>query len=382
MKNISILGSTGSIGRQTIDVVRSNKEEFHISGLSGNNNIELLEQQIREFRPRIAAVMDEAKALELWKRLGKSKTEIVWGLDGLIAVATLEEVDLVLTSVVGMIGLLPTIRAVQGKKNIALANKETLVAAGEIVMEEARRHGVKIIPVDSEHSAIFQCLQGYRMKDIRRIILTASGGPFRGYSKDELQKVTVAEALRHPRWNMGKKISVDSATLMNKGLEVIEAKWLFDVDAAQIEVVIHPQSIIHSLVEYKDSSVLAQMGYPDMRVPIQYALTYPNRLENHYEKLDLLKVGSLTFEKPDTDCFPCLRLAYESLKIGGSMPTVLNAANEVLVELFLQGKIGFHEISERLEKVLEKHEVVHRFDVNEIMEIDLWTRKWIQNMTI
>ncbi|MBB6216514.1 1-deoxy-D-xylulose-5-phosphate reductoisomerase [Anaerosolibacter carboniphilus] len=380
MKKISILGSTGSIGKQTIDVVRNNKNEFHIFGLSGNNNIDELEQQIREFNPMVAAVMEDTKALELSRRLGKCKTEILTGMEGLIAVATLPNIDTVLTAVVGMIGLLPTMKAIEAKKNIALANKETLVTAGEIVMKQAQIQGVKIIPVDSEHSAIFQCIQGYKTEDIRRIILTASGGPFREHSLEQLQQVTVEEALRHPKWNMGKKITIDSATLMNKGLEVIEARWLFDIPIDQIEVVVHPQSIIHSLVEYKDSSILAQLGCPDMRVPIQYALTYPKRIENNYEKMDFYRLGNLSFEKPNLEKFPSLRLAYDSLKAGGSMPTVLNGANEALVELFLQGKINFCDIPAILEKILEKHTIEYSLDINKIIEIDLWARSYVKNM--
>lgn len=380
MKKISILGSTGSIGKQTIDVVRNNKNEFHIFGLSGNNNIDELEQQIREFNPMVAAVMEDTKALELSRRLGKCKTEILTGMEGLIAVATLPNIDTVLTAVVGMIGLLPTMKAIEAKKNIALANKETLVTAGEIVMKQAQIQGVKIIPVDSEHSAIFQCIQGYKTEDIRRIILTASGGPFREHSLEQLQQVTVEEALRHPKWNMGKKITIDSATLMNKGLEVIEARWLFDIPIDQIEVVVHPQSIIHSLVEYKDSSVLAQLGCPDMRVPIQYALTYPKRIGNNYEKMDFYRLGNLSFEKPNLEKFPSLRLAYDSLKAGGSMPTVLNGANEALVELFLQGKINFCDIPTILEKILEKHTIEYSLDINKIIEIDLWARSYVKNM--
>lgn len=378
-KNISILGSTGSIGTQTLDVVRSNKDQFNVLGLSGNQNIDLLEKQSIEFEPEVVAVMDEKMALALKKRLQNSKTEVLWGMDGLITVATLENIELVVTSVVGMIGLVPTIKAIQCKKDIALANKETLVTAGEIVMTEAKKRGVQILPVDSEHSAIFQCLMGYNLKDINKIILTASGGPFRGYKKSELDHVSVHEALKHPKWNMGKKISIDSATLMNKGLEVIEAKWLFDVAVEQIEVVIHPQSIIHSLVEYKDSSVIAQMGYPDMRVPIQFALTYPDRIKNDYKKLDLLEINQLTFEKPDTDTFPSLKLAYEALKIGGSLPTVLNAANEELVQLFIQEKIGFYDIPKMIEECLEKHNIEYQLDVDKIIEIDRWARNFVHN---
>lgn len=379
MKNISILGSTGSIGTQTLDVVRKNKEKFNILGLSGNTNIDLLEKQIEEFNPTLVAVMNEEKALELKNRLKDDKTKVVHGLDGLTAVATLEKVDVVVTSVVGMIGLVPTIKAIESKKDIALANKETLVTAGEIVMKKAKENGVSILPVDSEHSAIFQSLMGYKNEDIGRIILTASGGPFRGLKKEALENVTVKEALKHPKWNMGKKISIDSATLMNKGLEVIEAKWLFDLDENQIDVVIHPQSIIHSMVEYKDHSVISQMGNPDMRVPIQYALTYPERIKNDYEKLDLVKISALTFEEPDIETFPCLQLAYEALRIGGSMPTVLNAANEVLVELFIQEKISFYDIPRMIELCLKKHDVEYDLDVDKIIKIDGWAREFVQN---
>ncbi|QXM06112.1 1-deoxy-D-xylulose-5-phosphate reductoisomerase [Crassaminicella indica] len=380
MKNISILGSTGSIGTQTLDVVRSNKEKFNVLGLSANSNIELLEKQINEFHPIAVAVMDEQKALELKERIQNTNTEVLYGLDGLNTIATLSDVDLVVTSVVGMIGLIPTIKAIRCKKNIALANKETLVTAGEIVMREAQKNGVLILPVDSEHSAIFQSLMGYTLQDIRRILLTASGGPFRGWKKDALKDVTVAEALKHPKWNMGKKISIDSATLMNKGLEVIEAKWLFDLSLEQIDVVVHPESIIHSMVEYKDSSVIAQMGYPDMRVPIQFALTYPKRIANSYEKLNLFDIATLTFEKPDLNTFPCLKLAYDALRIGGSFPTVLNAANEVLVELFINEKISFYDIPKGIELALEKHDIEHDLDIDKIVEIDCWARNFAKNI--
>ncbi|WP_129597003.1 1-deoxy-D-xylulose-5-phosphate reductoisomerase [Anaerophilus nitritogenes] len=380
MKNISILGSTGSIGTQTLDVVRNNKEKFNILGLSANTNIDLLEKQIEEFHPIAVAVMNEEKAIELKKRLKDTKTEVLHGIEGFVSIATLSQTHLVVTSVVGMIGLIPTIEAIKSKKDIALANKETLVTAGKIVMEEAKKNNVAILPVDSEHSAIFQCLKGYDLKDIKRVILTASGGPFRGLHKSDLENVSVKEALKHPKWNMGKKISIDSATLMNKGLEVIEAKWLFDVDLEQIDVVVHPQSIIHSMIEYKDSSILAQMGHPDMRVPIQFALTYPDRVERNGKKLDFFEIGNLTFEKPDLDTFPCLNLAYEALKIGGSLPTVLNAANEVLVELFLQEKIGFYDIPKGIKKAMEKHNVIHNLDVHKIIEIDQYTREFVKNI--
>ncbi|SHI79218.1 1-deoxy-D-xylulose 5-phosphate reductoisomerase [Geosporobacter subterraneus DSM 17957] len=379
MKKISILGSTGSIGRQTLDVVRSNRKDFSIIGLSGNHNIDLLEIQIREFKPEAAAVMDVEKALELSRRLGKFPTEILSGMEGLISIATMEDAELVVTSVVGMVGLLPTIEAIRSKKNIALANKETLVTAGELVMKEACNNQVKIIPVDSEHSAIFQCLKGYNLKEVDRIILTASGGPFRGFNKKQLESVSLEDALRHPKWNMGKKISIDSATLMNKGLEVIEAKWLFDLRMDQIEVIVHPQSIIHSMVEFVDSSILAQLGCPDMRVPIQFALTYPDRTENQLQRLDFSVLKELTFEKPDMESFPCLKLAIEAMHQGGSYPTVLNAANEVLVEQFLQRKIGFMDIPSQIAIALESNPFTKVKDIGEIIAIDQWTRDFVNN---
>lgn len=379
MKKISILGSTGSIGKQTLDVVRSNWEDFGIIGLSGNQNIDLLEIQIREFKPAAVAVMDEEKALELSKRLGKFPTEILSGMEGLISIATMKDAELVVTSVVGMVGLLPTIEAIRSKKDIALANKETLVTAGELVMKEACKNQVKIIPVDSEHSAIFQCLKGYNLKEVERIILTASGGPFRGFNKKQLESVSLEDALRHPKWNMGKKISIDSATLMNKGLEVIEAKWLFDLSMDQIEVIVHPQSIIHSMVEFVDSSILAQLGCPDMRVPIQFALTYPDRSENQLQRLDFSLLKELTFEKPDMESFPCLKLAIEAMHQGGSYPTVLNAANEVLVEQFLQRKIGFMDIPSQIAIALENNPFTKVKDIGEIIAIDQWTRDFVNN---
>ncbi|PAB61233.1 1-deoxy-D-xylulose-5-phosphate reductoisomerase [Anaeromicrobium sediminis] len=379
MKNISILGSTGSIGTQALDVVRSNKEKFKVVGLTAGKNIELLEKQIREFNPEIVAVMDEEKAIELKRKISHMDVEIFSGIEGLNEVATIESAHVVLTSVVGMVGLVPTMKAIEAKKDIALANKETLVTAGKIVMDAAKKNKVKILPVDSEHSAIFQSLSGYENKDINRVILTASGGPFRGLKRQEVKDKKVNEALKHPKWNMGKKISIDSATLMNKGLEVIEAKWLFDVEPEQIEVVVHPQSIIHSMVEYKDSSIISQMGYPDMRVPIQYALTYPERMENNYEKTDFYKIGQLTFEKADTQTFPCLELAYEALKKGGSYPAVLNGANEELVELYIQDKIKFYDISDTIKEVLEVHDPKYNFSVKDIIQIDKWSREFVKN---
>ncbi|MEW9124623.1 MAG: 1-deoxy-D-xylulose-5-phosphate reductoisomerase [Thermotaleaceae bacterium] len=377
MKKISLLGSTGSIGTQTLDVVRENREYFDIIGLSVNENIDLLEKQIREFQPQAAAVMDEKKALTLKQRLGKSKTEVLSGMEGLTSIATMTEADQIVTAVVGMIGLLPTLKAIKSKKSIALANKETLVTAGELVMQEASKNNIEIIPVDSEHSAIFQSMKGYNLKEVSKVILTASGGPFLGYCKEKLENVTAEQALKHPKWDMGKKISIDSATLMNKGLEVIEAKWLFQLELSQIEVVVHPQSIIHSMVEYIDGSIIAQLGCPDMRVPIQFALSYPNRIENVYKRLSFTEISTFTFEKPDIENFPCLQLALEALKLGGSYGTILNAANEELVQLYLQGKIGFYDIPKGIEMAMKRNPLCHTNTIDEILAMDQWAREFI-----
>ncbi|RBP64457.1 1-deoxy-D-xylulose 5-phosphate reductoisomerase [Alkalibaculum bacchi] len=373
MKYVSILGSTGSIGTQTLDIAKENPDKIKIVGLSSNRNIDLLEQQISIFKPSMVAVMNEEKASELRKRIGNS-TEVVSGIEGLCAVASLSEANIILTAVTGMIGLEPTLRAIERGKDIALANKETLVAGGHLVMAKAKEKGIKIYPVDSEHSAIFQCLMGNDRKDLHKIILTASGGPFRGYSLENLKDVTLEKALKHPNWSMGRKITIDSATLMNKGFEVIEAKWLFDLNKEQIEVVVHPQSIVHSLVEFKDHSTIAQMGYPDMKVPIQLALFYPNRIENSIESLNLAQIGTLTFEKPDINVFRCLGLSYESIKIGGSMPTVLNAANEIAVDAFLNRKIHFTEIPQILEKIMNEHNIIQNPDLDSVLEVDRWAR--------
>ena len=356
MKKISILGSTGSIGKQTLDVVRENKDKFKIVALAANSNINELLSQIQEFRPAVVSVYSTEGAKKLRDRLPKDNAvEVVSGMQGLITVSTLAEVDIVLTAVVGMIGLIPTLEAIKSKKTIALANKETLVTAGSLVMNEARLNGVNILPVDSEHSAIFQCLNGETTQSVEKLILTASGGPFKNRKREELINVTRNEALKHPNWNMGRKISIDSATLMNKGLEVIEARWLFNLPYEAIDVVVHPQSIIHSMVQFKDSSVIAQMGVPDMKLPIQYALSYPHRIENKFERLNLAKVSSLTFMDPDLETFPCLKLAYDALKQGGTYTTVLNAANEVLVEEFLNDRIKFYDIPIYIEKALQGH---------------------------
>lgn len=377
MKRISILGSTGSIGTQTLAVIRNNPHLFKVIAISGNSNIDTLAAQVNEFKPEFVAVFDEKKAKELKNIVNNSDVKILSGLEGLCTIATIDNVDIVVTSVVGNIGLLPTLKAIKANKTIALANKETLVTAGEIVMNEAKLHNVNIIPVDSEHNAIFQCLYGNNISEVDKIYLTASGGPFKGLKRDILLNVTSEEALKHPNWNMGKKISIDSATLMNKGLEVIEAKWLFDLDIHQIDVIIHPQSIIHSMVQFKDGSILAQLGVPDMKLPIQYALTFPSRIKSNVDKLDFFKINSLTFEKPDINTFPCLGLAYEALKIGGTMPTVLNAANEELVIQFLNGKIGFYDIPDRIEKAMKRHTPIKQPTIEDILETDKDIRQFI-----
>jgi 1-deoxy-D-xylulose-5-phosphate reductoisomerase len=371
-KKISILGSTGSIGVQTLDVARN--LGLQVLALTAYANAELLEKQAREFKPRVISIGDEAAAETLRERLGDLDIQVLSGREGMIQAAVLEEVDTVVTSVVGTVGLLPTVEAIRKGKDIALANKETLVTAGAIVMAEAQKHNVRILPVDSEHSAIYQCLSGNRASSVDRIILTASGGPFRGRKREDLREVTLEQALKHPNWSMGSKITIDSATLMNKGLEVIEAKWLFGLANEQIHVIVHPQSIIHSMVEYVDGSVIAQLGSPDMRLPIQFALTWPKRVSNPFSRLDLLKASSLTFEKPDFEAFPCLRLAFEALQAGGTLPAVMNAANEIAVGAFLNRKIGFLEIADIIESVMAKHSVNIQPCLHDIIELDAWAR--------
>ena len=381
MKRITILGSTGSIGTQTLDVVRKNKDKFQVVAISANSSIDLLLEQIMEFSPKYVAVYNKESALKLKEMIPENiNIEVLSGMDGLVKICQLEEVNVVLTAVVGMIGLVPTMAAIKAKKTIALANKETLVTAGELVMSEAKKNNVEILPVDSEHSAIFQCLNGERKQDIEKIILTASGGPFRGKKREELVNVTKNEALKHPNWDMGRKISIDSSTLMNKGLEVIEAKWLFDVDVEDIEVVVHPQSIIHSMVSFRDSSVMSQMGCPDMRLPIEYALTYPERLKTDFERLDLAKVATLTFENPDMETFPCLALAFKVLKLGGTYPAALNSANEFLVNEFLNDKIGFYDIPYYIEKTLDCHKNRVNPTLEDILEVDKETRAFLANL--
>lgn len=368
MKKIAILGSTGSIGTQALDIIEKNPDKFSVVALSCGTNVERLSQQVERHRPAIAVTASESHAADL--RILHPYTEFISGIEGLIAVATYTDSDLVLNALVGMRGLLPTYKAIQAGKDVALANKETLVAGGELIMEAVEQKGVRLLPVDSEHSAIFQALQGNDPKNIKRLILTASGGPFRGYSLEQLKGVTKERALKHPKWTMGSKITIDSATLMNKGLEVIEAKWLFHVPGEKIEVVVHPQSIIHSMVEYVDHSIIAQLGVPDMRVPISYAFTYPERMANNISSIDFFEMGDLTFERPNLSVFPCLGLAYEALKAGGSYPVVLNAANEVLVQQFLDNRICFIDIQNTLERVLQHHKVVYHLELEEILEID------------
>ncbi|MBA4686898.1 MAG: 1-deoxy-D-xylulose-5-phosphate reductoisomerase [Candidatus Galacturonibacter soehngenii] len=369
MKKLSILGSTGSIGTQTLDVVRENAD-LHITALAAGSNIELLEKQIREFKPQYVAVWDEKKALELKDFIKDTNTKVVSGMDGLIFISTLEEIDIVVTAVVGMIGIRPTVAAIKAGKHIALANKETLVTAGHIIMPLAKENKVNILPVDSEHSAIFQSLNGENPKEIHKILLTASGGPFRGKKINELAKVKLQDALKHPNWAMGRKITIDSSTLVNKGLEVIEAKWLFDTTMDQIQVVVQPQSIIHSMVEFIDGSIMAQLGLPDMKLPIQYALFYPERKSMQNERLDFAKLGGITFEDPDMETFKGLKLAYQAGNIGDSMPTVFNAANEMAVSKFLQEKMRYLDIADTIEMCMSEHKIIKNPTVDQIIEIE------------
>lgn len=378
MKKIAILGSTGSIGTQTLEVVREN-QDIEVCALAAGSNIARLEQQIREFRPRLAAVWSEEKARELRIRTADLPVEIVSGMEGLIQVAVLEEAEILVTAIVGMIGLRPTIAAIKAGKDIALANKETMVTAGHIIMPLAKEHKVSILPVDSEHSAIFQSLQGNEGNKIQKILLTASGGPFRGKKQEDLLNVTVEDALRHPNWSMGRKITIDSSTLVNKGLEVIEAKWLFGVDVDQIQVVIQPQSVIHSMVEYEDGAVMAQLGTPDMKLPIQYALYYPDRQYLPGERLDFWTLSHLDFGKPDLDTFYCLALAYEAGRAGGTLPTVFNAANELAVKKFLLKEIKYLEIMEIIEDCMRAHKNRPNPSLEEILEAEAATYERIES---
>lgn len=372
MKNIAILGSTGSIGTQALDVVRQHPDQFIVSAISANSNIVLLEEQVREFSPKYVVVYDESKAKKLKENVKDLQVIVLAGMNGLIEIATLEEVDILLTALVGMIGIRPTIAGIKAGKDIALANKETLVTAGHIIMDLVKQYKVKLLPVDSEHSAIFQCLNGEHSKEVEKILLTASGGPFRGKTREQLEKVTLEDALKHPNWAMGRKITIDSSTLMNKGLEVIEAHWLFQMPYDKIQVVVHPQSYIHSMVQFRDGGIMAQIGCPDMRLPIQYAFTYPNRAMLQGERLDFWKINSFTFEKPDMDTFKGLALAYETGKIGGSMPTVYNASNECAVSLFLDRKISYLQITELVEHCMNDHKVIENPSLEQILETEQW----------
>lgn len=379
MKQIAILGSTGSIGTQTLNIVDQNKDDLKVVALSAGSNIKLLEQQTRKYRPGIVAVWDQDKAADLKQRLSDIEVEVYSGMDGLLAVATAEESEILVTAIVGMIGIRPTIAAIEAGKDIALANKETLVTAGHIIMPLAKKHNVRILPVDSEHSAIFQSLQGERGNEIDKIILTASGGPFRGKTYEELEQVTVEDALKHPNWSMGKKITIDSATMVNKGLEVMEAKWLFDVSLGQIEVVVHPQSILHSAVQFLDGAIIGQMGTPDMRLPILYALFYPKRRTLYAEELDLFSVGTMTFERPDMETFFGLSLAYDAADAGGNVPTVYNAANERGVAMFLDGKISFVEIPEMIATCMQEIFYKENPTLEEILETEKATYEFIES---
>ena len=375
MKRLAILGSTGSIGVNTLDIVRQFPERFKVISLSAGLNTQLLKQQIVQFRPKMVSVLNKELSEALQRELSNLPVEIVHGVEGLIQVATHPEVDQVVSAIVGAVGLIPTLSAIKTRKAIALANKESLVMAGKIVMDEAKRNNVQIFPVDSEHSAIFQALLGHQKEDVHRLILTASGGPFLNLPISRLQEVTVKEALNHPHWEMGKKITIDSASLMNKGLEVIEAHWLFNIPVEKIVVQIHPQSVVHSMVEYIDGSIVAQMGIADMRIPIAYALSFPQRLNLKLSPLDLSQTGGLTFFPPDPERFPCLKLAYRSIEIGETMPAILNAANEIGVNAFLEGSLKFTEIPLLLERVMEEHEVKSVHTVEDILKADHWARE-------
>jgi 1-deoxy-D-xylulose 5-phosphate reductoisomerase len=380
MRHISILGSTGSIGTQTLDVARANGD-IRVEALAAHGNIALLEAQIREFHPRTVCVYDETKAAELKTKVADTKTRICAGHEGLLEVATEAKAETLVTGIVGMIGIEPTVAAIREGKNIALANKETLVCAGHLIMPLAAREGVKILPVDSEHSAIFQCLRGNKKNRIRKILLTASGGPFRGYTRKQLEKVTLKDALRHPTWNMGHKVTIDSSTMVNKGLELIEARWLFDVEVDDIEVLVQPQSILHSAVEFMDGAVMAELGTPDMKLPIQYALYYPKRRKlSGSERLNLAALGKLDFSAPDFEAFPGLKLAYHAGRTGGSLPTVFNAANEVAVRAFLNGKIRYLEIAACIADAMEQHEKVGILaspTVSDILALQKTTEQWL-----
>lgn len=380
MKRIAILGSTGSIGTQTLEIVRDNPD-LQVVGLAAGANIDLLEKQVREFQPRLVSLQSEADCKELKTRLAGSRidVQVIPGMEGLLAIAEMEESEILVTAIVGMIGIRPTIAAINKKKDIALANKETLVTAGHIIMPLAAEKGVSILPVDSEHSAIFQSLQGENRERVSKLLITASGGPFRGRTRDDLEKVQLEDALKHPNWSMGHKITIDSATLVNKGLEVMEAKWLFDIDLDRIQVVVHPQSIIHSMVEYVDGGIIAQLGTPDMKLPIQYALFYPDRRPMAGKRVDFYELGTITFERPDLETFTGLKLAMRAAAEGGSVPTVFNAANEKAVSLFLNRKIRFLQIPEIIEMCMDAHKKIENPDVEEILGTEQETYEMIQS---
>ena len=378
MKKIAILGSTGSIGTQTLDVVREHSDELQVVALAAGSNKERLKEQIKEFHPKLVSLSDEKKAQELKEELAGEQVEVVCGMEGLIEVAGADSADVVVTAVVGMMGILPTMEAIKKGKDIALANKETLVTAGHLIIPMAKEYGVSILPVDSEHSAIFQSLQGEPKAALDKILLTASGGPFRGKSAEFLETATLEDALNHPNWSMGPKITIDSSTMVNKGLEVMEAKWLFGVDYSQIEVVIQPQSIIHSMVQYVDGAIIAQLGTPDMRVPIEYALFYPERRSLSGDRLDFSKLSQITFEKPDYKVFRGLSLAIEAGKTGGTMPTVFNAANERAVAKFLKGEIKYTDIVRSIEKCMDAHKVSAHPDLEEILATEQWVYSILQ----
>lgn len=381
MKKVAILGSTGSIGRSALQVVEQFPDRLQVVALAAGRNIDLLAEQIHRFRPRLAAILDHQLAEDLARRLKPGiEVEVVAGSQGYQQVATCAEAEMILSSMVGAAGLIPTLSAIRAGKDVALANKETLVMAGALVMGEVRRSQVELLPVDSEHNAIFQAMEGHRREDLKRILLTASGGPFLDMPKEQLESVTPTQALAHPNWAMGPKITIDSATLMNKGLEVIEAKWLFDVPVEKIDVHVHPQSIVHSMVEYVDGSVIAQMGIPDMRIPIAYALAYPDRLELDLPRLDFFTVQSLTFQEPDLDRFPCLKLAFAACRAGGTMPTVLNAANEVAVQAFLDNRIPFSGIPRLVSLAMEEHALDPGAELEAILQADAWARKRTEEM--
>lgn len=378
MKNLVVLGSTGSIGTQTLDVVRANPDLFHVSVLVANRSDELLEKQIEEFQPELAVLSDEAAAMRLKSRY-KGKTPIEGGRQAVIDAAVFPSADVIVTSLMGFAGLEPTMAALEAGKDIALANKETLVVAGELVMAKAKEKGCAILPVDSEHCALFQCLQGQDRNALEKLIITASGGPFKGKKAHELTDVTISDVLAHPTWNMGQKITVDSASLINKGLEVIEAKWLYDVSYDQIDVVVHPQSIVHSMVQFRDGTVMAQLGCTDMRLPIQYALTYPERVESKFPRVDFFKLGQLTFMEPDLETFKGLKLAFSAGRTGGTMPCIMNAANEVAVEAFLKGQSGFLKIYDLIERAMDAGNVVYNPTLEQLLEADQWAREFTRN---